>query len=67
MLTRILNQFPVPWGEGMPPAVRVDARSLTARGERTRNRLVAAGEEIFGLRGNHDASIAEITQTASVA
>jgi AcrR family transcriptional regulator len=51
----------------MPPAVRVDARSLTARGERTRNRLVAAGEEIFGLRGNHDASIAEITQTASVA
>ena len=51
----------------MPPAVRVDARSLTARGERTRNRLVAAGEEIFGLRGYHDASIAEITQTASVA
>jgi AcrR family transcriptional regulator len=45
----------------------VDARSLTARGERTRNRLVAAGEEIFGLRGYHDASIAEITRTASVA
>jgi AcrR family transcriptional regulator len=51
----------------MPPAVRVEARALTARGERTRNRLVAAGEEIFGLRGYHDASIAEITQTASVA
>jgi len=51
----------------MAPAVRAEAGSLTARGERTRRRLVAAGEDVFGLRGYHDASIAEITQTASVA
>jgi AcrR family transcriptional regulator len=51
----------------MAPAVRAEAGALTARGERTRNRLVAAGEEVFGLRGYHDASIAEITQTADVA
>jgi AcrR family transcriptional regulator len=51
----------------MAPAVRVEAGSLTARGERTRSRLVAAGEEVFGRRGYHDASIAEITQGASVA
>jgi AcrR family transcriptional regulator len=51
----------------MAPAVRVEAGSLTARGERTRSRLVAAGEEVFGRRGYHDASIAEITQGAGVA
>ncbi|HWF57805.1 MAG TPA: TetR/AcrR family transcriptional regulator [Candidatus Dormibacteraeota bacterium] len=51
----------------MTPAVRVEAGSLTARGERTRSRLVAAGEEVFGRRGFHDASIAEITQGAGVA
>lgn len=51
----------------MSPAVRVEAGSLTARGERTRSRLVAAGEEVFGRRGYHDASIAEITQGAGVA
>ena len=51
----------------MAPAVRAEAGALTARGERTRSRLVAAGEEVFGLRGYHDASIAEITQTAHVA
>ncbi|MGH7721940.1 MAG: TetR/AcrR family transcriptional regulator [Candidatus Dormibacteria bacterium] len=49
------------------PAVRVEAGSLTARGERTRSRLVAAGEEMFGKRGYHEASIAEITQGAGVA
>ncbi|HEY8755865.1 MAG TPA: TetR/AcrR family transcriptional regulator [Candidatus Dormibacteraeota bacterium] len=51
----------------MAPAVRVEVGSLTARGERTRSRLVAAGEEVFGRRGYHDASIAEITQAAGVA
>jgi AcrR family transcriptional regulator len=51
----------------MAPAVRVEAGSLTARGERTRSRLVAAGEEVFGRRGYHEASIAEITQGAGVA
>ncbi|MDQ2961368.1 MAG: TetR/AcrR family transcriptional regulator [Candidatus Dormibacteraeota bacterium] len=51
----------------MAPAVRAEIGALTPRGERTRNRLVAAGEEVFGSRGYHDASIAEITQTAHVA
>ncbi len=51
----------------MAPAVRAEAGALTARGERTRSRLVAAGEEVFGLRGYHDASIAEITRSAQVA
>jgi AcrR family transcriptional regulator len=48
------------------PAVRA-AAALTARGERTRRRLLSAGEEVFALRGFHDASITEITQGAGVA
>jgi AcrR family transcriptional regulator len=51
----------------MAPAVRAEAGSLTARGERTRRSLLAAGEEVFGRRGYHDASIAEITRSAGVA
>lgn len=49
------------------PAVRAEANALTARGERTRRRLLAAGEEVFGRRGYQFASIAEITQGAGVA
>lgn len=49
------------------PAVRVATGSLTARGERTRRRLLSAGEEVFGRRGFQFASIAEITQQAGVA
>jgi AcrR family transcriptional regulator len=51
----------------MAPAVRAEASSLTARGERTRRRLLDAGEEVFGRRGYHEASIADITQGAGVA
>jgi AcrR family transcriptional regulator len=51
----------------LAPAVRAEAGSLTARGERTRSRLLEAGEEVFGRRGYHDASIADITQGAGVA
>jgi AcrR family transcriptional regulator len=51
----------------MAPAVRAEVASLTARGERTRRRLLSAGEEVLGRRGYHDASIAEITQAAGVA
>ena len=40
---------------------------MTARGERTRSRLLEAGEEVFGRRGYHDASIADITHCAGVA
>jgi AcrR family transcriptional regulator len=49
------------------PAVRAVAGALTARGERTRSRLLEAGEEEFAARGYHGASIAEITQRAGVA
>jgi AcrR family transcriptional regulator len=49
------------------PAVRAATSALTARGERTRRRLLAAGEEVFGRRGFQFASIAEITQGAGVA
>jgi AcrR family transcriptional regulator len=51
----------------LAPAVRVEAGSLTARGERTRSRLLGAGEEVFGRRGYHEASIADITNGAGVA
>jgi AcrR family transcriptional regulator len=47
--------------------VRAEAGSLTARGERTRSRLLEAGEEVFGRRGYHGASIADITHGAGVA
>jgi AcrR family transcriptional regulator len=49
------------------PAVRAATSALTARGERTRRRLLAAGEEVFGRRGFQFASIAEITKGAGVA
>jgi AcrR family transcriptional regulator len=49
------------------PAVRAARSALTQRGERTRRRLITAGEEVFGRRGFQFASIAEITQAAGVA
>jgi AcrR family transcriptional regulator len=39
----------------------------TARGERTRNRLLDAAEESFGESGFHSTSIGDITRRASVA
>ena len=48
------------------PAVRAARSALTPRGERTRKRLIAAGEKVFGERGFHFASIADITQEAGV-
>lgn len=39
----------------------------TARGERTRTRLLNAAEEVFGDTGYHAASIADITRRAHVA
>lgn len=38
-----------------------------AKGQRTRARILAAAEEIFGRRGFHEASISEITRGAGVA
>jgi AcrR family transcriptional regulator len=39
----------------------------TPRGQRTRQKLLAAAEQIFGERGFHNAGIVEITQHADVA
>lgn len=38
-----------------------------SKGRRTRARILEAAEEVFGLRGYHEASIAEITGRAGVA
>jgi AcrR family transcriptional regulator len=40
---------------------------VTARGQRTRQRILDAAEQVFGERGYHQAGIAEITQRADVA
>jgi AcrR family transcriptional regulator len=42
-------------------------KQLTARGERTRRRLLEAAERIFAEVGYHDASIVKITEHAGVA
>ena len=41
-------------------------KQLTARGERTRQRLLEAGEQVFAQHGYHDASIVKITEAAGV-
>jgi AcrR family transcriptional regulator len=49
-----------------PEAVGTSGRPLSARGLRTRAKLVAAAEEVFGEHGWHDASIVKITEAAGV-
>ena len=41
-------------------------KQLTARGERTRRRLIDSAEQIFAELGYHDASIVKITEAAGV-
>ena len=41
-------------------------KQLTARGERTRQKLLEAAERIFAELGYHDASIVKITEAAGV-
>jgi AcrR family transcriptional regulator len=41
-------------------------RALTARGERTRQKLLESAERIFAELGYHDASIVKITEAAGV-
>ncbi len=50
-------------------AVAIAKRPLpvTARGQRTRQRILDAAEQVFGQGGYHKAGIAEITQRAEVA
>ncbi len=42
-------------------------KPVTPRGQRTRQKLLDAAEEIFGNKGYDKASVAEITQKAGVA
>lgn len=42
-------------------------RPLTARGRRTRDKLLRASESLFGARGFHGTSVVDITRTAGVA
>ena len=44
----------------------VDGRTLTRRGQETRQRLLDAAEKVFGEVGYHDASIVKITEAAGV-
>lgn len=44
----------------------VDGRPLSQRGERTRQRLLEAAEDVFADLGYHDASIVKITEAAGV-
>lgn len=44
----------------------VDGRPLSARGERTRRRLLEAAESVFAEHGYHDASIVKLTEAAGV-
>jgi AcrR family transcriptional regulator len=48
-------------------AVATRPLPVTARGQRTRQRILDAAEKVFGERGYHQAGIAEITQRAEVA
>ena len=41
-------------------------KALTARGERTRQKLLESAERIFAELGYHDASIVKITEAAGV-
>jgi AcrR family transcriptional regulator len=44
----------------------VDGRPLSARGARTRRRLIEAAEQVFAELGYHDASIVKLTEAAGV-
>ena len=46
--------------------VGADGRALSARGEKTRQKLLHAAEQVFGDLGYHEASIVKITEAAGV-
>lgn len=50
----------------MSRAAAARALPVTARGQRTRQKLIDAAEHVFGGAGYHQAGIAEITQRAGV-
>jgi AcrR family transcriptional regulator len=47
-------------------ATGADGRVLSARGTRTRQRLVEAAETVFADHGYHDASVVKITEAAGI-
>lgn len=53
--------------EEVAPPVGVDGQALSARGLRTRRKLLDAAEEVFAAEGWYDASISKITDAAGVA
>jgi AcrR family transcriptional regulator len=53
--------------ENEPPLTTTRGRPLSARGERTRRRLLDAAEEAFAEHGYPEASIVKITEAAGVA
>lgn len=52
--------------EEEPPVTSTRGRPLSARGERTRRRLLTAAEEAFATLGYQEASIVKITEMAGV-
>ena len=53
--------------EGRPAGARgMTGKTLTARGQRTRRRLLEAAEKVFADVGYHEASIVKITESAGV-
>ncbi len=55
------------WSAEDPTPTNVTGRPLSARGERTRGRLLDAAEQVFAEFGYHDASIVKITEACGVA
>ena len=49
------------------PSATAPTTPVTSRGQRTRNKLLDAAEQVFGEQGYERASIVEITRTAGVA
>jgi AcrR family transcriptional regulator len=54
----VTDVAPVPTG--------ADGRVLSARGTRTRQRLLEAAEAVFAAHGYHDASVVKVTEAAGV-
>jgi AcrR family transcriptional regulator len=52
--------------EVVPAPTGADGRALSARGTRTRQRVLEAAEAVFAEHGYHDASVVKITEAASV-
>jgi AcrR family transcriptional regulator len=52
--------------EVVPAPTGVDGRTLSARGTRTRQRLLEAAEAVFAEHGYHDASVVKVTEAAGV-